>query len=88
MVSKLKYVIKFTDYGYKSLGKIASSDVKKVLKKIEVLESFSPETRNIKKMKSVVNSVYRLRIGDIRVLFEINKKIIWVLEVGYRGSIY
>lgn len=33
---------------------------------------------------------YRLRVGNVRVLFEIEKerKIIYVWEIGYRGNIY
>ncbi len=86
MVSK--YTVKFSDYGYKSLNKIATSDAKKILKKLEILATFSPQTKNIKKMKNVAEQVYRLRVGDMRVLFAVDKKIIWLLEVGYRGSIY
>ena len=83
-----EYVVKFTDNGYKSLDKIFTLDTKKVLKKLNILKNFSQHTRNIKKMKNVVGHVYRLLIGDLRVLFEKDKQIIWILEVGYRGSIY
>ncbi|MBU2543069.1 type II toxin-antitoxin system RelE/ParE family toxin [Patescibacteria group bacterium] len=83
-----KYIVKFTDYGYKSLGQIAASDAKRVLKKLKILENFSSQTQNIKKMKGSAGQVYRLRIGDIRVLFERDKITIWILEIGYRGSIY
>lgn len=86
MVSK--HIVKFTDYGYKSLDKIATSDSKRVLKKLQVLENFSQRTKNIKRMKGVSGQVYRFRIGDMCVLFEQDKTTIWILEVGYRGSIY
>jgi mRNA interferase RelE/StbE len=83
-----KYTVKFTDHGYKSLSKIAVSDSRRVLKKLKILESFSQSTKNIKKMKGTSSQLYRLRTGDIRVLFEKDKGNIWILEVGYRGSIY
>jgi len=83
-----RHAVKFTDHGYKSLGKIAASDSKRVLKKLEILEKFSQRTKNIKKMKGAAGQVYRLRVGDIRVLFEKEKMTIWILEVGYRGSVY
>lgn len=31
---------------------------------------------------------YRLRIGDWRVIYELHRLELWVLEVGARGGIY
>ena len=45
--------------------------------------------QDIKKLSTAKNS-YRLRVGKIRVVFEINhqNKIIYILDIDYRGNIY
>jgi len=44
---------------------------------------------DVKKLKGM-NEVYRLRVGDFRVIFEKNdnKLIIVVIDIGNRGQIY
>ncbi|MBU4210451.1 type II toxin-antitoxin system RelE/ParE family toxin [Patescibacteria group bacterium] len=86
----MKYEVKFSDEGCKKLKKLSRSDTERVLLKLNVLEDFSMKVGNIKKMRSTIGDVYRLRVGKLRVIFEVderNKKI-WVLSAGYRGGIY
>jgi mRNA interferase RelE/StbE len=44
---------------------------------------------DIKKLKGM-DEIYRLRVGDLRILFEKNDKelIIIVIDIGNRGQIY
>lgn len=44
---------------------------------------------NIKKLVNTRRS-YRLRVGDIRVIYEIDQKsqTVYIQEIGYRGQIY
>ena len=41
---------------------------------------------DIKKLKGI--SGFRLRIGDYRVLFDINGTVIDIIDIGNRGQIY
>jgi len=71
----------------------AQEDIKKlegnisfrIIKKIETLK----ENFNSADVKRLSNSeLFRLRIGDYRVLFEIQKDIIIILKIGNRKNIY
>jgi len=84
------YDIKFSNLAVKQLKKISKIDSIKVLRKIRILEDFSVKSNNLKKLKGTKKLFYRLRIGNISVIFEVenNKNIIWIVAVGYRGDIY
>ena len=83
------YKIYFTKKAEKELDKLASSDIKSILNKIIKLTIPFPENLDIKKLSGVLG-FYRLRIGKVRIIFEIldNKEEIWIRKVGYRQSIY
>lgn len=48
-----------------------------------------PPTGDIKRMKGYIG-LYRLRIGTLRVLFEINhpEKIVYIRAIDSRGGVY
>ena len=60
-----------------------------VMEKLYALarDPFAPNN-NVKKL--VEKKGYRLRIGDIRVIYEIRKNVlvIAVINIGFRGSVY
>jgi len=60
------------------------------VEKIEILDK-NPLSKelDVKKLATSKRS-FRLRIGNFRVIFEVDfeKKIIYIHEVGFRGSIY
>jgi len=58
---------------------------KRIIKKVDNLKE-NPFSKNIKRLKGI--DVYRLRIGDYRVLFEIDKDLIKILKIGHRKNIY
>ena len=59
----------------------------RILSKIYIL----PSGNHIKKMEGYDNR-YRLRIGDIRVIYEIHTDetilVVLVMEIGNRGDVY
>jgi len=74
----------------KDIKKIQNEKIKlKIKKAIENLKNF-PDITNIKALKSHPLADYRLRIGDYRVLFDVdweNKKI-YILKIGHRRDVY
>jgi mRNA interferase RelE/StbE len=74
----------------KRLKKIPIIDKNRSLQKISQL-STNPFTDrlDIKKLVRTRRS-YRLRIGDMRVIYEVDteKKIIYIWEIDYRGKVY
>jgi len=83
------YEILFTKKAEKNLKKLAHSDRIKIIDKIEKLDFPFPRNLNIESIVKV-KGFYRLRLGKLRAIFEIDrkKKKIWIRKVGYRGGIY
>ena len=73
---------------------IYSKKAEKVLKKQDVPTrkrlvtaiSKLPQEGDIKKLQGADG--YRLRVGDFRVIFDVNGIIIDIIEIGNRGQIY
>ena len=73
----------------KDLRHIASYNLPKIKEGIEELVNF-PNLSQIKQLKNHPIANYRLKIGNYRVLFDVNweKKEIYILKVGHRRDIY
>ena len=57
----------------------------RIYKKINSLkEDF--DSADIKRLQN--SGLFRLRIGDYRILFEISKEVITILRIGHRKNIY
>ena len=78
--------VKVDDRAIKDLSKIHKTYVSKIFQKIEELEKF-PEIPNIKKLTNF-NPPYRLRVGNYRVLFDIEDNILTVYQVKHRKESY
>lgn len=61
----------------------------KVLENIEELSQDPFSRRDVKKLVQTKQS-YRLRVGELRVIYELDQKAktIYVQEIGFRGQIY
>jgi len=74
----------------KSLRKIPTSDAKKIISEIDSLEQ-DPRPSGAKKLKgSIKKPLYRIRVGDYRVVYSIFDNILTILiiEIGHRKDIY
>ena len=81
---KNNYNINLTKKAEKFIKKQDKDTQKRIIRAIIEL----PEG-DVKKLKGM-NEVYRLRVGDFRVIFEKNNNelIIVVIDIGNRGQIY
>ncbi|GAB3539334.1 type II toxin-antitoxin system RelE family toxin [Spirosoma fluminis] len=72
----------------KSLKKIPKSDAQRVLDALEELAQ-NPDT-NVKRLTNHPDAVFRLRVGDCRVLYDKQDivRIIAVIDVGHRKDLY
>lgn len=79
-----RYNISLTKEAEKFIKKQNRDTQKRIIKAIIEL----PEG-DVKKLKGM-DEIYRLRVGDFRVLFEKNDKelMIIIVEIGNRGQIY
>ncbi len=68
-----------------SLNKLENNISRRIYNKVEEL-SGNPFSKDIKKLKGIND--FRLRVGDYRVIFYIEKDTIIILKVGHRKHIY
>ncbi len=82
----MTYQIFFTDRAKKQLEKLEKVDQERIIKSLERIR-IRPETHIT---KLVGDPGYKLRVGDYRVILEIEKDklIILVLMIGHRKNIY
>jgi len=79
-------IVEIDSKALKDLTKIHKQEVKKILSKIELLENH-PNISNIKKLTNF-EPPYRLRVGDYRILFDIEDDVITVYRVKHRSKSY
>ena len=86
----MSYRIFYSSRAEKYLHRLTSSKLNTILNRIENV-SLNPFKRdnNIKKLSGTISS-YRLRVGDIRIIYELNiqTKIMFVVKIAPRGAVY
>jgi len=78
--------IEILDKAIKDLKKIDKIQAKKILNSISNLENY-PDIANIKKLTNY-NPTHRLRVGNYRVLFNIENDVIVASRIKHRKDIY
>ncbi len=71
----------------KFMIKLSENKRKKILEKINIIETKGVEFANVKVLKGHKN-IFRLKIDKIRIIFTLNKGYFEVLDIDYRGNIY
>ena len=82
------YRVELSSSAEKALFKIPKKMILKITAALEAL-SYNPHPHGCKKLSGFQN-IYRVRIGDYRVIYEILEEIILVkvLKIGHRKEIY
>jgi mRNA interferase RelE/StbE len=85
----MTYKIIFSTAASRSLIKLTANLRNRIKEKLEALAGnpFAPNN-NLKKLKGEPG--YRLRVGDWRVIYELDngRLIVFVVKIGPRGDIY
>ena len=85
----MPYRIEIQDIAIKSIKKISEPQKSLIKKKIELLKNFTKSMNNIKALQGEYKGLYRLRIGDHRVIFEVvDKTTIIIVDVFARKDGY
>jgi len=82
----VKYKLVYTKSAAKDIKKLDAIAKKRIKKKLE-LYSQKPKFYAKKLIKSSLGS-YRWRVGNYRVVFDLDRNNIVVLRVGHRKEIY
>ena len=82
----MSYEIKITRKAQKELAKISEPYQTKIIDKIYSLQN--DPYYNCKKL--VARDGYRIRVGDYRIIYEIenNELVILVIHIGHRKDVY
>jgi len=83
------YKVYLAQKAEKEIYKLSSVDSRKVLEKIPLLKDPFSQNLDIKKLTNSPG-FYRLRIGNVRMIFVIDNKKneVIIRKIGYRGNIY
>jgi mRNA interferase RelE/StbE len=84
----MAYQLLIQDRALKSFKKISEPYKSLIKRKIELLVNFSHDMPNVKALQGEYKGLYRLRIGDYRVLFESLGQTITVIDVFTRKKGY
>jgi len=79
------YNIEWKEHALQNIKKLENSIARRIIKKVDEL-SENPFSKDIKRLKG--SNDFRLRVGDYRVIFSIEKETIQILKVGHRKNIY
>ena len=81
------YTLIYSEKADRQLGKLPSDIRERILLALERLR-IRPESCDIKRLVGI--SSYRFRVGDYRIIFDLEKErlLILVVEIGHRKNIY
>ncbi|MDB9495601.1 type II toxin-antitoxin system RelE/ParE family toxin [Spirulina major CS-329] len=89
--------VKLRKSAHKFLKKLDTNSRQAVLTKIGILKTcletqkvYPPEELDIKKLKGELKSFSRIRVGKMRIIFQIQTEAetIFVYDINFRGNIY
>ncbi|MDD5770434.1 MAG: type II toxin-antitoxin system RelE/ParE family toxin [Candidatus Gracilibacteria bacterium] len=86
----MEYKIIFNDEKLlkKDFSKIPTDIVNNIFHKLEHLSKNGLENLQVKKLNNYSLCDYRLRVGDYRILFNINENEIIVFRILHRSKLY
>jgi len=84
------YKVKFSSDAEKTLGRIEKPLARRIFSALEKLSKDPYQHPHSKKMKGKEGNIFRLRVGNFRIIYEIinNELIVFVVRIGPRGDIY
>ena len=82
------FIFEFKKKAAKEIDKLPFQIRQRILKKLKFYSSQGNPLRFAEKLKDWRFGEYRFRIGDYRILFDIESSKINILKVGHRKDIY
>ena len=84
----MAYRIQLQQCAIKSIKKIPEPHKTHIKESIGRLEQFSKTMKNIKALQGEYKGLYRLRIGDYRIIFDVLETTIIILDIFIRQRGY
>jgi mRNA interferase RelE/StbE len=79
------YEVIWDKKAYEQLEKLDFMIARRIVKKVQELTE-NPLSKDIKRLKGL--NYFRMRVGDYRIIFEINENKIIILKVAHRKNVY
>lgn len=82
------YQLKYTKNAAKEISRLDNLVKKKIKEAIETKLLTNPLANSLKLQDFEVRGARRLRVGNYRVIFYLDKNVLEILRVGHRREIY
>ena len=82
--------VEFTPRAEKALSRLDRSVRKRVFDKLQEIQGADDPRDFLKPMTGLLTGMFRLRVGDYRVIIDIQDEccVILALDVGHRSTVY
>lgn len=84
----MKFKIIITDSALRDYRKINNPFKDQIKTKIDELCNFNNETKNVKMLKGEFKGLFRLRIGDYRIIFRTQNESLIIISILHRKDVY
>lgn len=84
----MAYIIIFSTEAKKDVEKLDSQVKKRLKKKLEEISLSSDVKSLAKRLINFDDADYRLRVGDYRVTFDLQDKVIAIVRIRHRKDVY
>jgi mRNA interferase RelE/StbE len=85
----MSYIISIRKQALKELGDLPLKDSRKIVAAIDSLAE-NPRPAGCKKLKGETEYIWRIRVGDYRILYKIDDeiRIVEIRKIGNRKDVY
>ena len=84
----MSYTLVFTKQSFEDIKKLDSTVKRQIKKKLLHFSQVSDIKVVAKKLHDFDGGEYRIRVGDYRVIFDLDKHVLVILRIQHRKDIY
>lgn len=84
----MSFIVQLTTTASKQYKHINNPFRNNIAEKIDLLAAKGLKLSNIKALKGNYSGLYRLRVGNYRIIFDIEKNIITIISILHRKDSY
>lgn len=78
----------FSENAVKDLHKLSHDVGQRIIEKLDYIQENDLFLINSKPLVGSFGQIFRLRVGDYRIVFELSDNKVWITKIGHRSDIY
>lgn len=82
------YAYKFTEVAFQKLSKFPKTIQQRIVKKLDYFCQQTNLTRFAERLINTHIGEYRFRVGEYRIVFDLENNTLIILNIGHRKDIY